>query len=333
MGRGGVGGGRGGSGMSKGIGRALTRFRLHRGTVLPTFSSDAPNFILKHKSSTTAATCCSSSDNKTIPFLHHVFDMHEHDSEWVSVDSSQGVVCGVNPPSKNEVEDAVLTIQQLFGDPFPRLRDRQDNEQGHITKPGSDRQDNEQGYNSNPCSVDHVSAVGSEIDWTEPSFSPYNSISNTLQVNGYDRVYYALHLLQTDPSVQRIVRSLSTDEAVWDAVLNNEVVQELRELISAGEENVSQSFDGNGISDSDSLNAADSNVVIWILSTAKSKFIETIEQITKIVTNLFQRAFNKTSVDAGEIYLFNEKLRASFMISIMVMLIVMVTRLHCYGSR
>lgn len=102
---------------------------------------------------------------------------------------------------------------------------------------------------------------------------------------------------------------------------------------STGEENVSQNFDGNGTSDSDSLNAADSNVVIWILSTAKSKFIETIEQITKIVTNLFQRAFNKTSVDAGEVYLFNEKLRASFMISIMVMLIVMVTRLHCYGSR
>lgn len=34
--------------------------------------------------------------------------------------------------------------------------------------------------------------------------------------------------------MQRIVKSLSTDEAVWEAVLNNEVVQELRESISAG---------------------------------------------------------------------------------------------------
>jgi hypothetical protein len=34
--------------------------------------------------------------------------------------------------------------------------------------------------------------------------------------------------------LQKLVKSLSTDEVVWEAVLNNEVVQELKELISAG---------------------------------------------------------------------------------------------------
>jgi hypothetical protein len=34
--------------------------------------------------------------------------------------------------------------------------------------------------------------------------------------------------------LQKLVKSLSTDGVVWEAVLNNEVVQELKELISSG---------------------------------------------------------------------------------------------------
>jgi len=34
--------------------------------------------------------------------------------------------------------------------------------------------------------------------------------------------------------LQRLVKSLSTDEAVWEAVMNNEVVQQLRGSISSG---------------------------------------------------------------------------------------------------
>jgi len=37
-------------------------------------------------------------------------------------------------------------------------------------------------------------------DWLEPSLFPYNP--KMLQDDGFDRVYYAIHLLQTDPSVQ-----------------------------------------------------------------------------------------------------------------------------------
>ena len=45
------------------------------------------------------------------------------------------------------------------------------------------------------------------IDWLEPSLFPYNP--KMLQEDGFDRVYYAIHLLQTDPSVQ--VQSLVSD--------------------------------------------------------------------------------------------------------------------------
>lgn len=55
-------------------------------------------------------------------------------------------------------------------------------------------QDNELGH------ADQVSQDDPETDWVEPSMSPYNSM--ILQANGSDRVYHAIHLLQTDPSVQ-----------------------------------------------------------------------------------------------------------------------------------
>ena len=51
-----------------------------------------------------------------------------------------------------------------------------------------------------PSSRDQVSSEGSETDWAEPSLSSYNS--TVLQANGFDKVYYAFHLLKTDPYVQ-----------------------------------------------------------------------------------------------------------------------------------
>jgi hypothetical protein len=45
---------------------------------------------------------------------------------------------------------------------------------------------------------------------------------------------YRFYYLICKVVLWRLVKSISTDEVVWEAVLNNEVVQELRELILAG---------------------------------------------------------------------------------------------------
>lgn len=42
------------------------------------------------------------------------------------------------------------------------------------------------------------------------------------------------HFKNCNFSAQRMVMSLSSDKAVWDAVMNNEVVRELRETYYAG---------------------------------------------------------------------------------------------------
>ncbi|XP_028082659.1 uncharacterized protein LOC114283978 [Camellia sinensis] len=51
----------------------------------------------------------------------------------------------------------------------------------------------------------------------------------------YGRVDDAFRLLQSEPSVQRMVTSISSDKAVWDAILNNEAVQNLQKSLYTGE--------------------------------------------------------------------------------------------------
>lgn len=68
------------------------------------------------------------------------------------------------------------------------------------------------------------------------------------------------------------------------------------------------------------------NVLISLLSTARTKFMEVIEKITKIVINIFQRSLKKTIAHTEDSQPLIEKLRAAFMLSIMVLLVVVVRR-------
>lgn len=59
------------------------------------------------------------------------------------------------------------------------------------------------GASSDRDAGDHITSptsVGSELDWIEPSMQFRNS--RMLQPHGFNRVYDAFHLLQTDKSVQ-----------------------------------------------------------------------------------------------------------------------------------
>ncbi|XP_004514514.1 uncharacterized protein [Cicer arietinum] len=260
----------------------------------------------KRKSST-PFSCSSSHQNNNNPLsmLNNSFNNNNNDGD--GDDAAERAFCCRfigPPPSQTEVHHALSSLQRVLGstsriEPFrDTYCDKPENEQGHVSKDEAD------------------------TDWLEPTLFPYNPIM--LQANGSDRVFFAIHLLQTDPSVQRLVKSLSTDEAVWEAVLNNEVVQELRESISADQEHVLQSLDE--IANDNPHNTT--NVLIWLVNTARAKFMEVIEKITKIVINFFQDSFNKTAADTEDSKPFNEKLRVSFMLSIMVLLIVVVSRVQ-----
>ncbi|XP_050225564.1 uncharacterized protein LOC126675038 isoform X2 [Mercurialis annua] len=168
-----------------------------------------------------------------------------------------------------------------------------------------------------------VSPVGSEADWIEPSMHLCNS--RMFHPYSPDRVYDAFHLLQHEPSVKRMVISLSSDKAVWNAVLNNDVVRELRETYNAEENNTPPTLEGSDETSNDSNPAM--NAVKWIFENTKAKFMEVFEKITTLINELFKAHVvdNKTT---GTMDPFEERLKTSFMLSVVVLLVVVVTRAH-----
>ncbi|KAF3956973.1 hypothetical protein CMV_017961 [Castanea mollissima] len=334
----GMGGGTGSGGsMLRNVGRAVSAARTgvpaepissssssRPNTNTHTHKPISPNYLSlsstspPHNNIPTSAT--SGVPTTRSPFSQSQSQSQCDEFEWVSVDGSKGE--RVRPhghghgngyfddyilgpvPSKDEVQNAVSAIQQVFEPAsYPNLvRD----------KFASDLEKD--------VAYQVMSPTGSELDWVEPSFHLCNS--RVLQPHGSDRVYDAFHMLQTEPSVQRMVISLSSDKAVWDAVLNNEVVRELKESYFAVENNEPQSPDES----SEGSNEATS-VLSWIFYSTKAKVMEVFEKITKLVNELFPSTENeKTS--AGATDPFQEKLKTSFLLSVVVLLIVAVTRAH-----
>ncbi|KAK6250426.1 hypothetical protein QQP08_010906 [Theobroma cacao] len=243
--------------------------------------------------------------------------------EWVSVDGSEGerphgvlddFVLGP-VPSVGEVQNVVSALQRVFdASSSPQLiRDKFSYNAGK-----------EIAYQipSPTGSMHRVHSAGSELEWKEPSLHLYNT--GALQPYGTNRVYDAFHLLQTEPLVQKMVFSLSSDKAVWDAVLNNEVVKELRDSYYAAEDSNPLSSDESSDENSNESNKA-TNIVKWIFENTKAKVMDVYEKMIKLVNELFKlRTDDKTT--AGTPDPFEERLRTSFLLSVLVLLIVVVTR-------
>ncbi|KAK9265836.1 hypothetical protein L1049_027281 [Liquidambar formosana] len=120
-----------------------------------------------------------------------------------------------------------------------------------------------------------------------------------------------------------MVISLSCDRAVWDAVLNNEVVRELRESVNA------DAAENNSLTSSDEVSdgsKAATSILKMIFDNTKAKAMELIEKITKLVNQLFHPPSEKTTEAATDP--FEEKLRSSFLLTVVVLLIVAVARSH-----
>lgn len=152
--------------------------------------------------------------------------------------------------------------------------------------------------------------------------------------------------------------SVSSDKAVWDAIMNNEAVQQLRKsfyegwcfntipnkrihchgvinqtvvfsLLAAKDDTV-----GNLLESSPDDKGSDepTNVVVWILKNMKGRVMEVIERMREVMKQMFESG--KDDDGDGEKRrgegrdVFEEKLRTSFLISIVVLLVVMVSRAH-----
>jgi len=240
LGQGGMGGGAGGGRSGGGGGMTKTVQRSVRGSVKDPFShpSSTASNTSRHtcnkrgKNHSDVLSLSSSITSSPFPSFNHSVSSDSEGLEWECVDGSEfergfdfydDFVFG-SVPSKDEVQFAVSSLLQALN-PASSSKSIEDRLAYESDKDVPDE------TTSPLVMVKRVSSVGTELDWIEPS--PQCS-PRMLQPYGSDRVYDAFHLLQTEPCIQRMVASLSTDKAVWDAVLKNEVVQELRESLSQG---------------------------------------------------------------------------------------------------
>ncbi|KAL9429940.1 hypothetical protein AB3S75_025346 [Citrus x aurantiifolia] len=166
--------------------------------------------------------------------------------------------------------------------------------------------------------MDRISSFGTELKWLLGRCDPAISLS---QGQGYGRgVYDAFRMLQSDPSVKRLVVSLSSDRGVWEAVINNELVRKLRESLYAADNALKHN------SDEEPNMAAD--ILKWILDTTKAKVTELIEKFQALMDQVFKpfdSDQNPTEETRGDL---EDKVRSSFLLSIVILVIVVVARAH-----
>lgn len=204
-------------------------------------------------------------------------------------------------PSREEVETALSTLQQYTKTIENRF--------GSTTmKDGADQM-----MNATDFAHGVLHPTNSQLNWAEPASHLYNPQS--AQSQAYDHMFNAFHLLQINPSIQRMVASLSSDKAVWDAVMNNEAVKELKEsFYTAG---------SNQLESSKEESEAVTQFLRWILDNTKAKIAEIIDKIAKLMNDLFHPSEKVRVTD-----IFMDTLRSSLMLSVMVLLVVVVTRVQ-----
>ncbi|WOL10201.1 hypothetical protein Cni_G18955 [Canna indica] len=221
-------------------------------------------------------------------------------------------------PSREEAEEAVSTLQQMLA-PVDCSQVI-----GHESQVEDDEYD---AVDEEISSVDAVhsdsaseSSEGCQSDWIEPEMQLYRS--NSSQSNEQEKVLHALHLFKTSTSLQRVVISISSDKAVWDAILNNPAIQELKQSLCEGAS--TGASDSNMMEKPDEAAAnADLGLLAWIFRNAKAKIAEFIDKITKLANEIFPSQKIEMDTDEG----FDDVVRSSLLISVMVFMLIIMKRL------
>ncbi|CAM0944945.1 unnamed protein product [Alopecurus aequalis] len=199
-----------------------------------------------------------------------------------------------SPPTGDEVRAAFSSIQEVFENSFAADPDETEKQIALLSTSGYSTSSNSSGSD----------------DWVEPAAYVLNSTA--LLTREHRTVLDAFRLLQRDPNVQKMVMSLSSDRTVWDAVMNNEAVQEFRRSFQ----------DGKDIDKKGNLGGP-AGVLKWILGNTRAKIIEFFDNIVNIVSMLFNPQSDEDKPD-----LYSDAVKMSFMLSVFVFIVVAIARIN-----
>ncbi|XP_031132361.1 uncharacterized protein LOC116033945 isoform X2 [Ipomoea triloba] len=159
--------------------------------------------------------------------------------------------------------------------------------------------------------MQEISAARRELSWL------CSDHSRTVQSSGFGRLCDAFHMLQTEPSVQKMVLSIACDKAVWDAILNNPAVQDLQGLLSAAKD------------EEESLSSSPEKLdIVAVMMKWIMDILELIQKLGALAGLIFQPDEDKAMQTSELSGVLEEKIRSSFLLSIVLLLIVVATRIH-----
>jgi len=148
----------------------------------------------------------------------------------------------------------------------------------------------------------------------------YEEKCRIVQKDGHNNVREAFDMLQSNPAVQGMVISLASDKAMWDALLKNEKVIEFREALQKGE-----SIPPELSKDSEKPHRHQENPFMQAFEITKMKVMECFEKITEVLHLFFGLADKKVLFEKDGDPL-ERTLKASLMLSVAVLLIILVKR-------
>ncbi|XVF22823.1 hypothetical protein REPUB_Repub12eG0204100 [Reevesia pubescens] len=157
-----------------------------------------------------------------------------------------------------------------------------------------------------------------ELKWLQPFLDSCES--SRLLTKGLGRVCDVFILLLAEPSVKRLVISLASDKVVWDAIMNNELVRKLCNLPHPAVEN---GRPWNSTAETDLGN----DILQWILDLTKAMVTELVLKFQSLLNEVFQTGRREKPNEETRDQL-EEKIRSSLLLSIVIMLIVIVSRVQ-----
>ncbi|KAI6702736.1 hypothetical protein NL676_011872 [Syzygium grande] len=157
-----------------------------------------------------------------------------------------------------------------------------------------------------------ASSSGSEQYWMQLLGCRDSSI---LMSSGWGRVRHALHLLQTEPAIKKLVISVVLDKAFWSAIMNNQSVQQFQEKLLSDETESPQICE--------EVNWG-TNDLQWLLDILKDKIMELIEKFKLLLIKALQLSQPPTPEATAEL---EENIRSSLLLSVLIILIVVLARL------
>jgi len=140
-----------------------------------------------------------------------------------------------------------------------------------------------------------------------------------LQKVGHNNVREAFHLLKNNPAVQRMVMSVASDKAVWDALLKNEKVHEFRQSFQQGELKMLETS-----KDSDKSAFHQENPFFQAIENIKTKVMEFTEKTTEVINQFLGFADKKILLEKdGDM---DRALKASLILFVALLVTVLVRR-------